>query len=59
MSVIEEMCEMSKKIYRLEDQRDELLDAAQKALEYLTDRGLANGQIGASLNNAISKATSK
>lgn len=43
----------------MKEQRDELLEAAQKALQYLTDRGLANGQVGASLHNAIAKATSK
>jgi len=45
------------KIDQLKEQRDELLEASQKALQYLQDRGLANGQIGASLHNAISKAT--
>ena len=37
----------------------ELLDAAMKALQYLEERNLDGGQVGASLFNAISKAIGK
>lgn len=38
---------------------DDLLKAAKGALEYLESRGLDGGQVGASLYNAITKATGK